>query len=344
MDFSSDTSASAHPAVLEALARINHGSQPSYGADEITAQLRQRLSVIFECDVEILPVVSGTAANALCLSLLYGPLQSVICHEEAHIERDERGAPEFFSAGGKLSCVSGQHARIDPVHLKALCEKADPEFVHETPPAAVSLTNLTESGTRYSLDQVAEICDLAKAFGLNVHMDGARFANAIVNTGWSPAQITWKSGVQCMSLGFTKNGAIGCDIIVLFGDMRQRIGELRARAKRAGHLPPKMRFISVQALALLEGDLWLSLAEHANQCAAEVSRILLNGELGVLAHPVEGNEVFAKLPETIFDQLRQMGLKAYPWLDGSIRFVCHWATQKTELVQLDKASSSVSIT
>lgn len=336
LDFSSDTSAPAHPAVLEALAKANSGMAPSYGSDSETSALKSLLQDIFETELEVLPVASGTASNALALSLLCGPTESIICHREAHIERDERGAPEFFTGGGKLHLLDGEHARISVSALKTACAAIDRTFVHETPASTLSLTNLTECGTAYSPTSVAELAEIARASGLAVHMDGARFANALVTTGARPANMTWRSGVDVLTLGLTKTGAMGCELIILFGEARTKYPELLARAKRSGHLPPKMRFISAQANALLSEGLWLELASNANLVASSLAKTLQDFADVSLAHPVEGNEVFAHLPENTLRLLQASGLKAYPWLDGSVRFVCNWSQTPLDVAVVER--------
>ena len=341
MNFSSDTSAPAHPRVLEALVQVNSGMAPSYGTDETTLRLNRLVSDVFETDVSVLPVISGTASNALALSLFCGPMESVLCHEHAHIERDERGAPEFYSGGGKLYLLPGEHGCISADALKAVLGRIDRNFVHETPPAAVSLTNLTESGAAYSVSEIESLAGMARDASLTVHMDGARLANALVSTGASPAEMTWKAGVDCLSLGLTKTGAMGCELIILFGESRSRFPELLARAKRAGHLPPKMRYVSAQAEAMLSGGLWLDLAVAANSTARALGRSLSAMEGVRIAHPVQGNEVFAYVPDPIYKSLLNHGLKAYPWLDGSIRFVCHWGMSEGEVSDFDVMVKSI---
>lgn len=337
MDFSSDTSAPAHPEVMAAMQAVNSGTQPSYGADTFTVQLKARLSELFETELEVYPVSSGTAANALALSVLCGSMESTICHREAHIERDERGAPEFFTGGGKLQLLGGEHAKLQLSDLQTECASIQHGFVHETPPAALSITNLTESGTRYDASELRALAECAHAAGLHVHLDGARFANALVSGSESLADMSWRAGVDVLTLGFTKNGALGCEVIVLFGEMRTRFSQLQARAKRAGHMPPKMRYLSAQALAMLENDLWLTSARTANSRAKEIASILQMRVGATLAHPVDGNEVFAHLPDGLFAHLTAQGLRAYEWIDGSVRFVCHWNTAQAELDALADA-------
>jgi len=332
MDFASDTTAPAHPDVIEAIAAVNVGSAASYGADDVSHRLRQQLSDMLETDdFEFWLCASGTASNALALSVMCTSTGAVACHREAHIERDERGAPEFFTGGAKLRLLSGEAARIDEAALRHALASNDPGFVHETPLETLSLTNLTECGTAYSVATVRHYAALAHAQGLNVHLDGARLANALVSTGASAAEMTWKAGVDVLTLGLTKTGAIGCEIIILFGKMREQINALKARAKRSGHMPPKMRFLAAQGSAMLKQGLWLKLARHANQSATELANLLC-AEPGVrLAYPTDGNEVFAELPHALETRIKAGGVKCYPWPGGSYRFVCNWATASADL-------------
>lgn len=337
MDFSSDTSAPAHPAVLSALADINSGMEASYGGDAITQRLRATIKELFQTeDVAVLPVGSGTAANALALSVLCSPTEAIVCHRNSHIACDERGAPEFFTGGGKLDLLDGASGKLSAETLKAACQRINRSFVHETPISTLSLTNLTESGTAYSASEVSQLSWIAKQYGLSVHLDGARLGNALVSTGASAADMVVRNKVDVLSLGFTKTGAMGCELICLFGDAQGRFDDLLARAKRAGHLPPKMRYISAQALALLGNDVWLQLARQANDAALMLADKLVQRFGASLAHAVEGNEVFAYLPDDVSAKLFASGLKAYPWADGSVRFVCHWATSKAEIGKLDQ--------
>lgn len=332
MDFSSDTSAPVHPLVIEALAASNTGNDSSYGNDAVTARVRGLLSSTFETDdFDFWVCASGTASNALALSVMCRPTGAILCHEEAHIERDERGAPEFFTGGSKLQLLGGAAAKIDETVLRNALGAIDTSFVHETPAEVLSLTNLTECGTAYSADEVSHFSALAHASNLKIHLDGARFSNALCSTQTRPADMSWRAGVDVLTLGLTKTGAIGCEIIILFGEMRARFGELQARAKRSGHMPPKMRYLAAQAEAMLTDELWLKLAAQANSRATELANILC-GQPGVqLAYPVQGNEVFVHLPELILTVLQKNGGKFYPWPGGSHRLVCSWATTQAEL-------------
>jgi len=332
MNFSSDTAAPAHPAVLDALARVNAGPASSYGADGETAAMKAALADLLETDdFEAWPVASGTAANALALACLCGPTGSVLCHEEAHIERDERGAPEFFTGGGKLRLLGGEGARIDSAAFAAALDSIDRDFVHETPPDAVSLTNLTECGRTYTVDEITGFAERAHRHGLGVHLDGARLANALVTTGACLADMTWRAGVDVVSLGLTKTGAMGCEVIILFGAARAKAPQLLARAKRAGHMPPKLRYLSAQARALFEDGLWLRLAAHANARAQSLAAVLVTQARGELVWPVEGNEVFVRLPEDVVSRLRAEGAQFYPWPGDCYRFVCAWTTAAAEI-------------
>jgi len=331
MDFSSDTAAPAHPAAIEALASANRGPAPSYGADGVSRSVTNTLRDLFETDLEAWITASGTAANALALSLICPPTGAILCHDMAHIAVAERGAPEFYTGGGKLQLLPGPAGKIDMDALDAALARRDPAFVHETPAEVLSLTNLTESGTAYTRDEIATRAERAHAHGLAVHLDGARFANALVSQKANPADVSWRAGVDVLTLGLTKTGAMGCEIIILFGEMRARFDELTARAKRSGQMPPKMRYLAAQASALLDQALWLDLAARANAMAARFGRIITATPGATLCHAVDGNEVFAELPEAAAARLREAGAAFYSWPDGSHRFVCSWATTDAEL-------------
>ncbi|MFN4024519.1 MAG: threonine aldolase family protein [Hyphomonas sp.] len=334
MNFSSDTSAPAHPAVLEALLNVNTGPAPSYGADKVTERLRARLSRLFETeDFDFWITASGTASNALALSCFCPPTHSILCHHEAHIQMDERGAPEFFTGGGRLHLMPGEGAKIDFDVFKDYLDELDPRFVHATPPAVLSLTNLTECGLAYAPAEIARFAKRAKSGGLAVHLDGARFANALVHTGASPAEMSWKAGVDVLTLGLTKTGAIGCEIILLFGAAKAKGKELQARAKRSGHMPPKMRFLAAQAEALLAGGLWLDLARHANAMAQKLAAMFREQRID-LAWDVQGNEVFVLLDKQDVHDLVEDGALFYEWPGGSSRFVCSWATRDDEIAKV----------
>ena len=332
MDFSSDTSAPAHPAVIESIARANSGMEGSYGADSASQRLQERIVDLFETEqVSVWPCASGTAANALALSVLCSPTGAILCHEEAHIERDERGAPEFFTGGGKLRLLPGAAGKIEETALRGALAELKPDFVHETPAEVLSLTHLTECGTAYAPERLEHYAALAKSSGLHVHLDGARFSNAIADRKVSPAELSWRAGVDVLTLGLTKTGAMGCELILLFGDTQARFGELLARAKRSGHMPPKLRFLAAQGLALLEDDLWLQLARKANRSARLLSDYLCQIEGVELVYPVDGFVVFVGLPDIYANKCQTAGVKFYPWPGDCYRFVCNWRTEDTEI-------------
>ncbi len=331
MNFASDTTAPAHPNVLQAVLDANDGSAPSYGADLWTDKARQALGTIFETDdIAITFVNSGTAANALALSILCPPDGAILCHENAHINCDERGAPEFYTHGGKLHFLSGAHDLITIRAMAPVLEKMDRHFVHETPVDVLSLSQLSEAGTAYTQEDIKALCALAHKANMHTHMDGARLANALVSTGSSPADMTWRAGVDVLSFGFTKNGAMGAEAIILFGEQAKRLGALEARRKRGGHMPPKQRFVAAQVLAMLQGDLWLSLARQANDAAQALAKGFVEAG-AVLQHPVQGNEVFVCLKDGQATALRNAGAQFYDGPDGSARFVTCWNTTSADV-------------
>ena len=331
MNFSSDTSAPAHPRVLEAVLAANAGLEASYGNDSATQRLRGHLADAFGTDdFDYWMTASGTASNALALSCFCPPTGAVLCHAGAHIAVDERGAPEFFSGGGKLHLLRGPDGKIGPAQLDEALARINHEFVHETPAHVLSLTNLTENGTAYSVAEITEYAAKAHASDLVVHLDGARLGNALVATGASLAEMSWQAGVDVLTFGLTKTGAMGCEIILLFGPAREKRRELEARAKRSGHMPPKMRYLAAQAEAMLADELWLELAAQANAMAQKLAGGLEARGIS-LAFAPQGNEVFAHLSDDQVSALRAAGAVFYPWMGGSQRLVCSWATQPEEV-------------
>lgn len=340
MNFASDTTAPAHPTVLSALTEANAGAAPSYGADPLSGALRERLKAIFETERLAASIVaSGTGANALALSMLTPGHGAVLCHQAAHIHEHERGAPEFYTGGAKLLLLSGEHGRVSQEALAAALAHRDPAFVHESPAFALSLSNLTELGTVYEPDAVAARASAAKAEGLAVHMDGARFANAVAAGGAAPAELTWRAGIDVLSFGLTKTGGISAEIVVLFGDTADRFEELEARRKRAGLMPPKARYSAAEALAMLNDDLWLTLASRANDAAARLAAGLSRIDGAELVHPVEGNLLFVRLPQGVIDRLAGTGAGFYRLgPDRVCRFVCSWATTDADIEALLSAA------
>jgi threonine aldolase len=312
MDFSSDNVAGIAPEILAALAAASTGRQPSYGEDAITRRVERRLADIFEHELAVFPVATGTAANALALATLVPPWGAVYCHAEAHIVVDECGAPEFYAGGARMAAIPAPHGKISVKDLAALLPGGK-GVVHHVQPAAISLTQATEAGTVYRPEEVAAIGELARRHGLGFHIDGARFANALVHLGCAPADITWRAGVDVLSFGATKNGAAAAEAVIFFDPAKA--GDFAFRRKRGGHLFSKMRFISAQLDAYLVDDLWLRNARHANAMAARLAAGLARIADMRLRHPVEANEIFVEMPNAVIEALFARGFHFYRW-DG----------------------------
>jgi threonine aldolase len=324
MDFRSDNVTGAHPRILEALVAANQDSVTSYGEDPISGRITRKLSVIFESDCAVFPVATGSAANALSLAVMTPPWGAIFCHEASHVAVDECGAPEFFTGGTKLINLGGKGAKIEAREIEAR-GGAGKGVVHHVQPAAVTITQATELGAVYRQDEIAAIGAACKRHGLRYHMDGARFANALVTLNSSPADLTWLAGVEILSFGATKNGALGVEAVILFD--KKMAEEFAFRRKRAGHLFSKMRFLSAQLEAYLEGDLWLANARHANAMAKRLAEGLAQLPGSRLETEVEANEIFVHLPEPAVAGLEREGFKFYRW-DGAqlLRLVTAWNT------------------
>lgn len=331
MNFMSDNVSGAAPEILDAVIAANAGTAPSYGADAITARLEQRFADLFGRKVAVFPVATGTAANALALAQFTPPWGSIYCHREAHIQADECGAPEMFSAGAKLVGLDGTHGKLTADTLSAALARSHQGFVHAVQPAALSLTQATEAGTVYRPDEVAALAEIARRRGLAVHMDGARFANAVAHLGCDPADVTWRAGVDVLSFGATKNGALGAEAVIFFDP--DKAADFAYRRKRGAHLFSKMRFLSAQLDAYLTDGLWLRLAAHANAMAASLAAGLAALPGVVLAHPVEANELFVTLPEPVIQGLEAAGFGFYRWDGAMIRLVTAWDTPAESVTQ-----------
>ncbi|GLQ06365.1 threonine aldolase family protein [Sneathiella chinensis] len=336
ISFASDNSAPVCPELMEALARVNSGATFGYGNDDHTRQMEERFKDLFQCDLRAFPVATGTAANVLALSVLTPPYGSVYCHRQAHIEMDECGAPEFYTNGAKLVLLDGEDGKIAPTDLVAALSASGAGVVHHVQPAALSLTQVTECGTLYTPDEIASLTDIARSHGLSVHMDGARFANAAAAMGVSPADLTWRSGVDVLSFGATKNGAMAVEAVVFFNPEEQaaRIKDFEFRRKRGAHLFSKMRYLSAQLDRHLEGDLWLRLAGNANAMAARLKDGLSSCPDVALLYPVEANILFARLPEATIDRLETEGFLFYVMgarQNGQVRLVTSWNTTADEV-------------
>ena len=316
MRFFSDNAAAAHPAVIEAIVAANR-LDTAYDGDAWSAKLDRAFSDLFETEVRALWVTTGTAANCLALGALCPPYRGILCHRDAHIEVDEAGAPGFFTGGAKLMLLEGPGAKLSPetVELAIGLIRKD---VHQVQPAALSITNATEYGLVYTADQVGALGETAKRHGLGFHMDGARFANAIVSTGASPAELTWRAGVDALSFGFVKNGGLNAEALILF--RTELAEEIAVRRKRAGHLLSKGRVLAAQILAMLDKGIWLDNARAANSAAQMIAEAA--GDR--LISPVEANEIFVRATPEEAASLRAEGFDFYDWGPGEIRLVTSW--------------------
>jgi threonine aldolase len=316
MRFFSDNAAAAHPKVLEAITSANR-IDAAYDADSWSQRLDGAFSELFGTQVRAFWVTTGTAANCLALAALCPPYRAILCHKDAHIEVDEAGAPGFFSGGAKLVLLEGEGAKIAPDAISDACDRIRND-VHQVQPAAISITNATEYGLTYKAAEVARIGEVAKKRNLALHMDGARIANALVSTGESLADMTWRAGVDALSFGFVKNGGLNAEALILF--RTELADEIAVRRKRAGHLLSKGRYLAAQLLAMLDGDLWLENASRANAAAQRLATAAADR----LVHPVEANELFLKVSASEAERLRAMGFDFYDWGRGEIRLVTSW--------------------
>jgi threonine aldolase len=337
MDFRSDNTVPVSPLVMQALLNANETSMPAYGHDPVTHHARQRFTEIFEREVDVFFVGTGTAANVLALSTMAPPHGAIYCHPEAHINVDECGAPEFATAGAKLVSIPGEHGKISLHLLRRQIEKDLEMRPHAAQPSVISLSQTTEAGTLYQKDELQAICQVAKEFGLLVHMDGARFTNALVALGESPAALTWQSGVDVLSFGGTKNGAMFAEAVVFFN--RDLAKNADYTQKRQGQLFSKMRYMSCQFLALFNEELWLKNALHANHMATRLAEILQRCEGVSLLNPVEANEVFVDMADYLSTHLKNHGVSFYNWgIPGQkqYRFVCSFHTHMADMHELER--------
>jgi len=333
MRFFSDNAAPACPAVIEAIAAANR-LDTAYDGDSWSLRLDDAFSDLFETRVAALWVSSGTAANCLALAALCPPHGAILCHRDAHIENDECGAPAFYTHGAKLMLVDGPGAKITPDAVAAACDRVRDD-VHQVQPRALSITNASEYGLVYRAAEVAALGELARSRGLGFHMDGARFANALVTTGESPAAATWRAGVEALSFGFVKNGGMNAEALIFFRP--ELAAETLYRRKRAGHLLSKGRYLAAQILAMLDGDLWLTNAAAANRAAAALAEAA--GDR--LIHPVEANELFVRVTADEAAQLRGQGFDFYDWAPGEIRLVTSWDQDMGAVTKLAAAISAL---
>jgi threonine aldolase len=329
MRFFSDNAAAVHPAVLGAIAAANH-VDTAYDGDALSQKLDGAFSDLFGTDCAALWVSTGTAANCLALASMVPPHGGVFCHEEAHINVDEAGAPAFFTHGAKLILLGGEGAKLTPDPIRA-ARRAIRADVHQVQPHALSITNATEYGLIYKPEEVAALGEVAKELGLGFHMDGARFANAMATLGGHPGDGTWRAGVDALSFGFVKNGGLSAEMLVFFRKEWADIAKIRR--KRAGHLNSKGRYQAAQVLALLEADRWLENGRASNAGAATIAEAA--GDRLVL--PVEANEVFLRLTPEEAASLRAQGFDFYDWAEGEARLVTSWDQPRAEIEALAAA-------
>jgi len=327
--FASDNVAGACPEVLDAILKTNEGDSTPYGNDQVSTDLQNKFSNIFEKEVVVFPVVSGTAANALALATMTPSFGNVYCHKLSHINTDECGAPEFYTGGGKLVTLQGSKGKIIAEELDEAIDGKG--IVHHTQPSSVSITQVCETGEVYQLDEIKKISEATHKHNLNMHMDGARFANALSSLNCTPAEMTWKSGIDVLSFGATKNGCLAAEAIIFF--KKDLVGNIAFLIKRAGHLLSKMRFVSAQLDAYISNDVWLKNAKHANDMGLMLSKGLAKHNSIEIAYPTEANEVFAKFPRYMIEHLNSEGYKMNEdELDGKVvRLVTAWNTQSSDV-------------
>ncbi len=326
--FASDNYAGICPEAWAAMEQANRGHVPGYGDDVWTARASDLIRQVFETHCEVFFVFNGTAANSLSLSHLCQSYHSILCHELAHIETDECGAPEFFSNGTKILLLGGEDGKIAPAAIeRAVMRRTD---IHYPKPRIVSVTQATEVGTVYTPDELDRIAAMARKLGLRLHMDGARLANAIASLGVAPKELTWKAGIEVLSFGGTKNGGLIGEAVVFFNiDLAH---EFEYRCKQAGHLASKMRFLSAPWVGMLTGDAWLKHARHANHMAALLEKRLLEIEGVRTLFPRQANSVFVQLPDGAAERMHELGWKFYTFIGaGGCRFMCSWDTQEQDI-------------
>jgi threonine aldolase len=342
MRFTSDNTASASTEIVDALIAVNRGLEPAYGDDPWSKRLDQAFGDYFATEVRVFTVATGTAANSLALATLTPPYGAIFAHEEAHVVRDECSAPEFFSGGARIILVPGAQAKVT-VDALARALESNPPTVHTVQPASLTLTQATELGTVYRIDEIVALSQFAHRHGLAVHMDGARFANAVVTLGCHPADTTWRAGVDVLSFGATKNGALGAEAIVFF-DVK-RVADIELRRKRAGQLLSKSRYAAAQLLAYIESGLWQRNAARSNALALRIGA----AAAGRVQCPVQANEVFVRLADAEKSSLRAAGFEFYDWgaeRSGQARFVVSWDQREEDVtalcMALTRAMKSVS--
>ncbi len=342
MNFASDNWAGAHPDIMAAVVTANSGAVPAYGGDDLTKRAEKRLSEIFERDVAVFFVATGGAANSLALAQIAPAWGMILCHQESHIQMDECGAPEFFTGGAKLLPLAGFAAKLSAEAVREALAGFPERPPHGMPAKALSITQATECGAVYSMVEVKALAAAARQAGLKVHMDGARFANALARLRCSPAELTWKAGVDVLSFGGTKNGCLLAEAVVFFDPAEAT--DFIFRRKRAAQLFSKMRFISAQFDAYLTDGLWLRMAAHANAMATRLSEGLAAAGAKIW-YPTEANEVFVSFAPGVAERLRAAGATFYPWVtpgdpaNGAMqRLICSFATLEEDVARFVEAA------
>jgi threonine aldolase len=327
-EFASDNTAAICPEAWEALKEANAGGAPSYGDDRWTARVRDRVREIFEADCDVYFVFNGTAANALALAQVCQSFHGVICHEHAHIQTDECGAPEFFTKGSKLILIGGPDGKIEIRQAEAVVARQNEPHSHK--PRAISIAQATEFGTVYTRNEIAAIADFARTRELFLHIDGARFANAIASLNCAPKAITWEVGVDVLCFGGTKNGTAAGELVIFF--KKEISHEFDYRVKQAGQLGSKMRFLAAPWLGLLTNDVWLRNAQHANRTAGHLAQRLRNEAKIDIVFPVDANAVFARMNEQLVRDLHARGWHFYKFVEPDVyRLMCSWSTTEATI-------------
>ncbi len=331
-NFRSDNETPVAAVIMQAILETNKDTARAYAKDEWSASLDQSFSDLFRTQAIVLPVSTGTVANSIALATVTPPWGSVFCHSSAHIQNDEGGAPEFFGNGLRVVPVDGKQGKLKPEALEHAVRVSEGHGIHSYKASALSLTQATESGTVYSINEVRALCDSAHGMGMKTHMDGARFANAIASLGCHPAEITCEAGIDMLSFGASKNGCMSAEALVIFNQPQWRETTERLR-KRSGHLLSKMRYVSAQLLAYIENDRWLEMAGHANRQAAKFAEAIQNHGEAKLEYPVEANEVFVNWTQEGFDQLASGGIQfqLWPGRNDLARFVFAYSTTDEEV-------------
>jgi len=327
-EFASDNTAPICPEAWAALQEANADYAAAYGEDRWTARVCDRIRGIFETDCDVYFVFTGTAANALALAQICPSFRSIICHQNAHIQTDECGGPEFFTGGSKLLLVGGGNGKIDIGEAKALLARQNE--LHSHKPGVISIAEATEFGTVYNCDEIAAIAGLARSYELSLHMDGARFANAVASLNCSPRTITWEVGVDVLCFGGTKNGTVAGELVIFFNKEVSR--EFEYRVKQAGQLGSKMRLLAAPWMGLLKGDVWLRNAQQANRAARELARRLQGNANVEIVFPVEANAVFARMDNELVRGLEARGWRFYKFIEPDVyRLMCSWATTECDI-------------